>query len=177
MTSLLFLLLSALTIGGALWTVLRKSPVDSVMGLLVTMVSLAGHYAMLQAPFLAAVQVIVYAGAVIILFLFIIMLLNLRRESLISRHLPKGRWRYAVGGALLMPALAGLFKAGNAWLSSSQPVDGSIEAVGLELFQRWVYPFELTGILLLAAMVGAIALTRKSPDEIRRQGAGEKPDA
>lgn len=165
MNSLIFLVLSALTLGGALWTVLRKSPVDSVLGLLVTMVSLAGHYAMLRAPFLAAVQIIVYAGAVIILFLFIIMLLNLRRETLLAKQLPQGRWLYAIGGALLMPALAGLFMAGSDWIGTSVPPTGSIEAIGEELFQRWVYPFELTGILLLAAMVGAIALTRKSAEE------------
>jgi NADH-quinone oxidoreductase subunit J len=161
MKALLFLLLSLLTIGGALLVVARKSPVDSVLALLLVMLSLAGHYAMLGAPFLAAVQVIVYAGAVVVLFLFVIMLLNLRRDKLLARTMPPGRWRYALAGALLMVALSGLFRVGAGWLAL-RGVDGRIEPFGLELFQRWIWPFELVGVLLLAAIVGAVALTRRT---------------
>jgi len=161
-SQVLFLLLALATVVGALMVLVRRSPVDSVLFLLLTMVSLAGHYMMLDAPFLAAVQVIVYAGAVIVLFLFAIMLLNLRRESLRARTMPPGRWRYALAGALLMPALAGLFKAGSSWLALRGGAEGTVDAFGFELFQRWVYPFELVGVLLLAAIVGAVALTRRT---------------
>lgn len=162
MNLVLFLLLSLLTVGGALLVVARKSPVDSAMFLLLTMLSLAGHYMMLDAPFLAAVQVVVYAGAVVVLFLFVVMLLNLRRETLMARTMPPGRWRYALAGALLMVALSGLFRAGAGWLKIRGGAEGTVDAVGLELFQRWVYPFELVAVLLLAAIVGAVALTRKT---------------
>jgi len=169
----LFLLLSALTLGGGLWVLLRRSPVDSVLGLLVVMASLAGHYIMLDAPFLAAVQLIVYGGAVIVLFLFVIMLLNLKRETLLARRLPPGRWRYALAGVAVLLALTGLFRAGSDWLTPGPAVSGTVEAFGAELFRRWVYPFELTSILLLAALVGAVALTRRSvePD------AAQDPEA
>ena len=162
MNQLLFLLLSLATLGGALLVVARRSPVDSALFLLLTLLSLAGHYAMLDAPFLAAVQVVVYAGAVVVLFLFVVMLLNLRRETLLGRVLPPGRWRYALAGALLMVALSGLFRAGAGWLEMQGGAEGTVEAVGIELFQRWVYPFELVAVLLLAAIVGAVALTRKT---------------
>jgi NADH-quinone oxidoreductase subunit J len=166
---LLFILLSVLTLGGGLWVLVRKSPVDSVLGLLVVMVALAGHYMMLDAPFLAAVQLIVYGGAVIILFLFVIMLLNLRRDSILARRLPPGRWIYALPGAAVMLALAGIFRSGLDWHAGGPPVSGTVEAFGAELFRKWVYPFELTSILLLAALVGAVALTRRG----REPGAGD----
>jgi len=160
---LLFILLSLLTLGGGLWVVLRRSPVDSVLGLLTVMVSIAGHYMLLQAPFLAAVQLIVYGGAVIVLFLFVIMLLNLRKDVLQARRLPAGRWFYALSGAAALLALSGLFRAGADWLpAAGLPQDGTVEAFGAELFRRWVYPFELTSVLLLAALVGAVALTRRA---------------
>jgi len=173
---LIFILLSLVTIGGAIMVVARKSPVDSVLYLLLTMVSLAGHYVMLKAPFLAAVQIIVYAGAVVVLFLFVIMLLNLRRERILARKLPKGRWRYALAGVAVMLVLTGLFRAGAGWIeSSADPAalagPGTVEILGLDLFQRWVYPFELTSVLLLAAMVGAVVLTRRT-GTLRAETAG-----
>ena len=163
MRPLLFILLALLTLGGGLWVLVRRSPVDSALGLLVAMVAISGHYMMLGAPFLAAVQLIVYGGAVVILFLFVIMLLNLRRETLAARRPPRGRWLYALAGAALMPALAGLFRGGRGWLAGGAPAEGTVEELGRALFQRWVYPFELTSVLLLAALAGAVALTRQAP--------------
>jgi len=156
----LFILLSLLTLGGALWVVVRRSPVDSALGLLTVMVSLAGHYMLLDAPFLAAVQLIVYGGAVVVLFLFVIMLLNLRRETIQARRLPPGRWRYALPGAAVMVALAGIFRALPLGAGKGEAAVGTVREFGRELFLRWVYPFELTSVLLLAALVGAVALTR-----------------
>ena len=160
MRPLLFILLSLLTLGGGLWVLIRKSPVDSVLGLLVTMVAIAGHFIMLDAPFLAAAQLIVYGGAVIVLFLFVIMLLNLRQEHLRARLLPRGRWLYALAGVSVMLALTGIFRSGLFWHAGGAPAIGTVKAFGEALFRRWVYPFELTSILLLAALVGAVALTR-----------------
>jgi NADH-quinone oxidoreductase subunit J len=174
---LLFILLSLLTLGGGLWVLLRRSPVDSVLGLLTVMISLSGHYMMLGAPFLAAVQLIVYGGAVVVLFLFVIMLLNLRTETIRSFQLPPGRWFYALVGAAALLALAGLFRAGSDWMPAGNgaglPVEGTVEAFGAELFRRWVYPFELTSVLLLSALVGAVALTRRAGEP----GAPEDKEA
>jgi NADH-quinone oxidoreductase subunit J len=163
LNTILFLLLSLMSVGCAIMVVVRKSPVDSALFLLLTMVSLAGHYVMLNAPFLAAVQLIVYGGAVIIVFMFVIMLLNLQKKYLSSRMMPRGRWPYALIGALLMFCLTGLFRdGGRLGVASTEEFSGTIETFGIDLFQRWVYPFELTSILLLAAIVGAVALTRKT---------------
>jgi NADH-quinone oxidoreductase subunit J len=160
----LFLLLSLMSVGSAIMVVIRKSPVDSALFLLLLMVSLAGHYIMLDAPFLAAAQLIVYGGAVIVVFMFVIMLLNLRKQHLAGKATPRGRIIYALFGVALMLCLTGLFRQGaQLGPATSEKVSGTIEQFGLDLFQRWVYPFELTSILLLAAMVGAVALTRKTP--------------
>lgn len=161
MESILFVLLSVLALGGGLWVLLRRSPVDSVLGLLTTMVAIAGHYMLLDAPFLAAVQLIVYGGAVIILFLFVIMLLNLRQERLLARRLAAGRWIYALAGVVVLFCLAGIFLGGGTSALVDAGPSGTVEAFGEELFRRWVYPFELTSVLLLAALVGAVALTRQ----------------
>jgi NADH-quinone oxidoreductase subunit J len=171
----LFYLLSLLAVIGGIMVVTRKSPVDSVLFLLLTMLALAGHYAMLDAPFLAVVQVIVYAGAVVVLFLFVIMMLNLKRDRLLSRTQKRNRALYAFCGVALMLVMTGFFRESPNWLPpATERVSGTIEAVGLDLFQRWVYPFELTSVLLLAAMVGAVALTRKAQtDDVEPSGDGE----
>ncbi len=160
MEGILFVLLSVLALGGGLWVLLRRSPVDSALGLLTTMVAIAGHYMLLDAPFLAAVQLIVYGGAVIILFLFVIMLLNLRQDRLRARRLAAGRWVYALAGVAVLFCLAGIFLAGGTSGAVDAGPSGTVEAFGEALFRRWVYPFELTSVLLLAALVGAVALTR-----------------
>lgn len=161
MEGILFVLLSVMALGGGLWVLLRRSPVDSVLGLLTTMVAIAGHYMLLDAPFLAAVQLIVYGGAVVILFMFVIMLLNLREDRPSARRLAPGRWVYALAGGIVLLSLAGVFQGGGAPGSLAAGESGTVEAFGEALFRRWVYPFELTSVLLLAALVGAVALTRQ----------------
>ncbi len=165
MENLVFILLSLLAVLGGLGTVSMRNPVHSVLCLLLTMLCLAGHYILLQAPFMAAVQIIVYAGAIIILFLFVIVLLNLRDDVLKRRTLPMGRLYYIPAGLAVMLVLTGLFRAGSNWISGGPAPEGTIEALGMELFTKWVYPFELTGVLLLAAMVGAVAMTRRDKEE------------
>ncbi len=165
MENLVFIFLTLLAVVGAVGTVSMRSPVHSVLCLLLTMLSLAGHYIQLNAPFMAAVQIIVYAGAIIILFLFVIVLLNLREDVLKRRTLPKGRLFFLPAGLAMMLVLTGLFRSGSHWISGGPAPDGTIEALGMELFTRWVYPFELTGVLLLAAMVGAVAMTRHGEEK------------
>ncbi|MCA9782149.1 MAG: NADH-quinone oxidoreductase subunit J [Candidatus Delongbacteria bacterium] len=162
MDNLPFLILSLLAVIGAIGVISLRSPVNAVLCLLLTMVSLAGHYAMLNAPFMAAVQVIVYAGAIIILFLFVVVLLNLREDVLKKRTFKPSRMWYALPGLGVLLVLTGLFRAGTGWISGGPAEPGTIEALGHSLFTRWLYPFELTGVLLLAAMVGAVAMTRRN---------------
>jgi NADH-quinone oxidoreductase subunit J len=127
-----------------------RSPVTSAMFLVLTIVSLAGLFVLLHAFFLAAVQVLVYAGAVIVLFLFVIMLLDLKEEE--RRRI---KW-IAAGLAVLTIQLA--HPAGTL---ATVRVDGSADALGHLLFAGFALPFELVSLLLLVAMIGAILLSKK----------------
>ncbi len=162
MEVLLFWLLSLLALTGAVLVVVRRSPVDCALALLLTMIALAGHYLLLHAWFLAVVQLLVYAGAVLVLFLFVMMLLDLRGTLPgVRLPYPKRRWFFALVGAGLMVALAGTLR-GIGLLPSAvlQEGFGTVEAFGSLLYQRWLWPFELAGILLLVAMIAALALAR-----------------
>jgi NADH-quinone oxidoreductase subunit J len=140
---------------------LSRNPVTSAMFLVLTIISMAGLFVLLHAFFLAAVQILVYAGAVMVLFLFVIMLLDLKEEE--RRKLNK----VAVGlGSLAVLGLAGvlvrvLAGATPVIAAGSKPVEGSTRELGRILFQSYLLPFEILSILLLVAMVGAILLSKK----------------
>ena len=137
-----------------------RNPVTSAMFLVLTIASLAGLFVLLSAFFLAAVQVLVYAGAVIVLFLFVIMLLDLKEEQ--RRHFKKTIIALAV---VAVGSLA--FLLGSAiWQSSGTPLPGPVvkgETVplGLTLFTQYLLPFEIVSVLLLVAMVGVVLLSKK----------------
>ena len=164
METLLFYAFAALTLLCGLMVVANpfsRSPVNSAMFLVLTIVSLAGLFVLLHAFFLAAVQIIVYAGAVMVLFLFVIMLLDLKEEE--RRKLRK----LALGGGVLaVGALAGLFVIS---LVAAKPgaglpapaVVGSTFELGKLLFTNYLLPFEIVSVLLLVAMVGVILLSKK----------------
>ncbi len=140
---------------------LSRNPVTSAMFLVLTILSMAGLFVLLNAFFLAAVQILVYAGAVMVLFLFVIMLLDMKEEE--RRRLNKA----VVGlGALAVMVLAGILV--RAILSGTKsvstdgaPLEGSTRALGRILFESYLLPFEILSILLLVAMVGAILLSKK----------------
>jgi NADH-quinone oxidoreductase subunit J len=163
LTQYLFYLLSFLAIMFALMVVFSKNPVHSVLYLVLTFFAIAGHYVLLNAQFLAAVHIIVYAGAIMVLFLFVIMLLNLNKET--EPH--KGIWlkaSAAVAAGSLLVVFVGSLK-GAATLQSPATVNsniGLIENLGKTLFNDFLLPFEVSSILLLAAMVGAVMLGKKS---------------
>jgi NADH-quinone oxidoreductase subunit J len=150
---------------GALATVLSRSPIRSAVGLLVTIVGIAGLFLMLRAQFLAAIQLIVYAGAVVVLFVFVIMLLG--SDAGASSTEP-GRVRFSrTVGALTMVGLAAgalvLIGAGATeptFFPPANPGHGTIEAVGGLMFTKGIVPFELATALLIVAVVGAIAVAR-----------------
>ncbi len=172
MIDIVFYVFAAVVIGGAFGVVLSRSPVGSLLFMVATLASLAGIYVLLEAHFLAAVQVMVYAGAIMVLFLFVIMLLNLGHDY--RRDLKGGAFAviaFAVIGALaglLVHQVGGAGSAANTVMTSGgRSIDlavaryGAVGAIARPLFTEYVVPFEITGILLLVAVVGAIALAKR----------------
>jgi len=164
--TVLFLLLAVGAVLTALLVVTSPSPIGSALYLVGTMFCLAGLYVLLAAPFLAAIQVIVYAGAIIVLLLFVIMLLNLRR---IEETLPRF-WRIAglfVAGFTLLALFMAIVR-GSSVLPDMPALPtgfGKVKGLGEILFGKYLYAFEATSVLLLAAMIGAVALVRKTGGE------------
>jgi NADH-quinone oxidoreductase subunit J len=157
-----FFVLAVLAIASALVVIIHRNPVVSALALGVNLVSIAGFYLVMRAQFLALLQVIVYAGAILVLVVFVIMLLNLRDEARLRGSGGIQRWL----GPLLAIALAVLL--GRAILSGAagpfppRPAGfGNVEAVGRELFSRFYYPFEVVSLLLIVAMVGAVLLAKR----------------
>ena len=165
----LFIIFGTVAVAGAVTMVWARNPVYSAMGLMLTMFSVAVFYVSSGAHFVAAVQVIVYAGAVMTLFLFVIMLVGVDKAEDRRETLPAQR-PLALG--LLVLFGVGVVLAGRtAWTTgpayAGPEVEGTIERVGEELFRRWLLPFEVTALLLIIAAAGAIALAywRRGGDE------------
>jgi NADH-quinone oxidoreductase subunit J len=156
---LLFAIFGLTAIFGAVTMVWARNPVYSAMGLMLTMFSIAVFYVSNAAHFVAVVQVIIYAGAVMTLFLFVIMLIGVDKAEDRSENLPIQR-PLALGLIALFGT--GVVLAGRlAWStgpSSGLAIEGTIEEVSSELFNRWVLPFEITALLLIIAAAGAVAL-------------------
>ncbi|HEX4646336.1 MAG TPA: NADH-quinone oxidoreductase subunit J [Verrucomicrobiae bacterium] len=156
---ILFYLFSALPLICGALLILSRSPVNSAMFLVLTIICLAGLFVLLHAFFLAAVQVLVYAGAVIVLFLFVIMLLDLKAEQ---RR--KINTFGAAAGIVSVVAIGFVFwrsLADTALPVSSSPVEGDTLALGRLLFTHYALPFEILSVLLLVAMVGVILLSKR----------------
>lgn len=160
MTLNFFYFLSFLAILAAVMVVVSRNPIHSVLYLIVTFFCIAGHYVLLNAQFLAVVHIIVYAGAIMVLFLYVIMLLNLNRET--EPHKSSLlKVTATVCGGLLMIVIIGSLR-GVEQLGTQQVVaNGDISLVknlGKVMFSDFLVPFEVTSVLLLAAMVGAVML-------------------
>lgn len=158
----IFYVLSTLAIFSGLMVVFSKNPVYSVLYLILCFFSIAGHFVLLNSEFLFIVQLIVYAGAIMVLFLFVIMMLNLNRE--VEPH-KSTLWKLAgvVAAGLLMITITGAFKSTDA-LMNAGTYDKSISTIrtlGKTLFTDFAMPFEVSSILFLAAMVGAVYLGKK----------------
>jgi NADH-quinone oxidoreductase subunit J len=183
MTETVFYFFAVVAVFSALLCILQKNPVAAALWLVNTMFSLAAIYVLLNAPFIAAIQVLVYAGAVMVLFLFVIMLLNLGHARsdmrgfgfwlgalvvvgvLASQLLPLLNYtperltlEFTGSEALANPDL--VFPSGRAGLEATQ-AQGVVGAVAQPLFEAYLIPFELTSILLLAAIVGAVVLAKR----------------
>jgi len=159
---LIFFVLAGLAVIGALNLVLQKHPIHSALSLIVVMVCLAGLYLLMGAEFVAAVQIIVYGGAIMVLFIFVIMLLNAGEEertdfSKIAKFagLPLALALTAsIAAAVIKPA-AGIANAGQVVIPKAT------EQISSMLFKEFVYPFELTSFLILVAIMGALVLAQR----------------
>jgi NADH-quinone oxidoreductase subunit J len=165
MNPVLFGVMAALLIAAALGVVLQRSPIRSALSLIVTLFLLAVIFVFLDAHLVAALQVIVYAGAIMVLFLFVIMLLNLQHDP---QGLARLGIRYAaalVGSLFFLAAVRFLVRAPSSagpGMSGAAPEGfGSIEQVGERMFTHALLPFELTSVLLLVAIVGAVVLAKR----------------
>jgi NADH-quinone oxidoreductase subunit J len=164
MQLLFFLALAVVAIAGALGVVLSKKPVYSALSLLVNFAVAAVLFITLQAQFVAVVQIIVYAGAIVVLFLFVIMLIggDLTGVGGRSRMRNVASIVAVAAGVLLLAGLVVVASAGAlAGVSGDVPGQGSVQAIAEALFTDYLLPFELTAVLLLVAMIGAVVLARK----------------
>ena len=160
-----FYFLSLIAIISALLVVFSKSPVHSVLYLVSCFFAIAGHFVLLNAQFLAVVHIIVYGGAIMVLFLFVVMMLNLNKET----NFPKSNFsKFAAvvaGGVLMLTIIAAI----QSYNISTQMVgalksQGTVQAIGRELFSTYLLPFEISSILLFSAIVGAVMLAKKETD-------------
>lgn len=164
MQLLFFLALAAVAIAGALGVVLSKKPVYSALSLLLNFAVLAVLFITLNAQFVAVVQIIVYAGAIVVLFLFVIMLIggDLPGVALQTRSRAVAAGIALVAGVLALAGLVYVVVAGStAGVSGPVPGNGSVQAIAEVLFTTYLLPFELVAVLLLVAMIGAVVLARK----------------
>jgi NADH-quinone oxidoreductase subunit J len=188
--ALLFWGFAAATIGGALFVVTRRNLIAAVMGMVGCFLGISAVYMMLYAHFLSVVQMLVYAGAIMVLFVFVIMILNRPEDEPVA---PSGRAGQAIGGIAIIylvfrlvmllvnvkpPSPAALEAPAQVQLPNigaqvGERVDwGSVKAVGMDLFGPGLYPFEAISILLLVAVVGAIAIARPLREDGREEEGG-----
>ncbi len=164
MSDFIFIALSGLSILGAIMMLVYKNPMYSALGLLISILAVAGLFALLNATFLFMVQIIVYAGAIMTLILFLLMFLNIKEE-----HLPKEPKKYlliTIGAIIMIPfnivilkAVANLPEADMNIVANS--TFGDIKPIGKLLYNDWILAFELISILLLVALVGSIVLAKR----------------
>ena len=186
MSFAIFFILAIIAVGAAVMVITTKSPVSSALYLILVMCSLAGLFVLLGALFLAALQIIVYAGAIMVLFLFVIMLLNLRRDEYgHDSHIIQKYLGFVLVAVILVQGIVIIgwamknYSAASS-LVSTEGTPGAGPAVDYNsaywvartLFTKYAYPFEVTSILLLAAMIGAVVIARKKrlPDIENEEG-------
>ena len=164
MGNIIFYILSGITLCSALFVILSKNPVYSILSLVVTFCCITSHMLLLSADFLA-VNIIVYAGAIMVLFLFVIMMLNLNEAVTQGTKSFISKLAAFISGGLLLIALVFLLKGqqiGAVDISKLDPNFGSAQELGKILFNQFILPFEITSVLFLSAMIGAVMLGKKN---------------
>jgi len=166
MSPLLFCILGAVLIASAFGVVLSTSPIRSALSLIVTLFFIAVEFLFLDAQLVAALQIVVYAGAIMVLFLFVIMLLNLQDDPQALAKLPLRAAGGCLGGLFLLAALHFFVKPGvgaGTGINTAVPdTFGSTETLGEMLFTHYLFAFEITSVLLLVAIIGAVVLAKKN---------------
>ncbi len=174
MIDLIFIALSFLAISGAIAMIVYANPMYSALGVLISMLSVAGMFALLNAIFLFLVQIIVYAGAIMTLILFILMFLNIREEDLPKE--PKKFKLIALGAVIMIPLniliLKAVSKLPEKDMSIVEGGFGDIKPIGDQLYNDWIIAFELISILLLVALIGSVVLAKKRTSKINSKNAG-----
>jgi NADH-quinone oxidoreductase subunit J len=158
--AIIFFLLAGIALAGAVSLILQRHPIHSALSLIVVMVALAGLYLLLGAEFVAAVQIIVYGGAIMVLFVFVIMLLNAGAEERTNLSRMARRVGLPLGFFLAFELVYWVARAGPAG-SSAQTAASSTRELSKLLFQKYALPFELTSILILIAILGAVVLAQR----------------
>jgi NADH-quinone oxidoreductase subunit J len=160
----IFLVLAAVAVAGALSLILQRHPIHSALSLIVVMVALAGLYLLQGAEFIAAVQIIVYGGAIMVLFVFVIMLLNAGEEerSNLSRM---ARFVGVPLGLVFLVEVAYWVARATSHMAQSSPLAVSTRDLSTLLFREYAFPFELTSVLILIAILGALVLARREDSE------------
>ena len=166
MEILIFAILALVAVSCSILVISQRSAVSSALFLIATMVSIAILFLLLNAPFLAAIQVIVYAGAIMVLFIFVIMLLNLRRDEFGAEKRKAQRFFAILLVFLLLTGLATIIELGALGLRSTGEISRPVTPAGPEplaqlLFTKYLFPFELASILLLVAIVGAVVMAKR----------------
>ncbi len=152
--------------GLSLLVVTRKNPVHSILCMMVLFLHMAGLYLFLNAEFLAAVQIIVYAGAIMVLFLFVIMLLNLKNEETVAKYQTQWPWGLAAGGLFAIMLIYILRKITivaplGEYSVEAIKSEGSLMTIGKVLYTEFLLPFEIASIILLVAIIGAVVLAKR----------------
>ncbi|WP_069130258.1 NADH-quinone oxidoreductase subunit J family protein [Rhodohalobacter halophilus] len=163
METYLFVLLAVIAIASALGMILNKSTVNSALMLVINLVTLSGIYLLLNAQFLALIQILVYAGAIMVLFLFVIMLLNVDdEESLFAKFRLKYFLAFLLGSVIFAQILYSLGGVTDILpeISSDMVEAGTVEALGDVLYTDYLFTFEMTAVLLTAAVVGALMIAQ-----------------
>lgn len=168
-SAIAFYLFAAITVVASIGVVGQRNPMHSVMLLITSFGALAGLYVLLDAPFTAVTQIIIYTGAIMVLFLFVVMLLNVPREEPAPRGLLAALGPSGMKIAVVLSVVLGaeivwaLSRVGTSWFAQDAAATSvsSVTRIGVALFTRHAFAFEATSILILVAMVGAIVIARK----------------
>ena len=162
-TTIIFWFLTVLALGSAMMVITSKSPVYSILALIVTFFAISGHYILLNAQFLAIVNIIVYAGAIMVLFLFVVMLMNLNAQVEPQKNRVIQFAGLISGGCLFLVMIAALVKSDV--ITNTVQINGGnaglVKNLGKALFNDYVVPFEISSVLFLSAMIGVVVISKK----------------